>query len=190
MSTNRDHIAEAEEEMPREVSPIQNFDLEADSSPPPLRPGHYTQRSSSAQPTSPFTSDFDKDNKIVTIIDGKKLRDSSTSISRMALSNSMRSRFRIRDQPEEDRSLWTLLFSVIKLDVVDKGPDNMSYEFKGSKTTFDPDHEWFNLIKSRYETIFERSIDTLSPLGLEAVIHFQDILISSASNGDGTSMPT
>ena len=152
-TTNRDPTAEAEEEMPGEEMPFQNSNLEADSGVPPPRPGHYTQQSSSA-PTSPFTSDFDtdKDDKIVKIIDGNKLRDSSTAVSRLALSNSMRrNRFRIRDQPEEDRSLWTLLFLVIKLDVVNKGPDNMSSEVKGIKVTIDTDYEWYNLIKGRYE---------------------------------------
>ena len=73
-----------------------------------------------------FEMDFNLDDDVVEIKHGSPLR--KRQIEEIDKESRKRKRFRISELPEDDRYLWSMFFEAVRLDYVQKGPDDPAPE--------------------------------------------------------------
>src|SRR5271154_959259 len=95
------------------------------------------------------------DDRMIFIKEGTLLRN-ETSEKRKRFERRKRLRWNIQDAPESKRGKWSILFEAVRLDFVQKDPDNLSsfeHDGKGRRHTADDEETRF-MITQRYKQIF------------------------------------
>src|SRR5205814_10026649 len=81
-----------------------------------------------------------------------------------------RSRFMISDLPEDEKPLWSMFLEAVRLDYVQKGPDNPAPEGerRGRKRLAD-NRELISMIKRRHRTMYGDDARPLAKREIEGV---------------------
>ena len=85
-----------------------------------------------------------------------------------------RRRFRISDLPEDEKPLWSMFLEAVRLDYVQKGPDNPAPEgeTRGRKRLAD-NRELISMIKRRHRMMFGEDARPLAKREIEGVSTYQ-----------------
>jgi len=115
--------------------------------------------------------DINDDDGMVSIKEGTFLRTQNSGNSKQP-GGRKRQRWNIQDAPESKRGKWSILFESVRLDFVQKGPDNPSlveHDGKGRRRTAD-DEETKLMITKRYEEIFGKDENPMTKLQMDVVL--------------------
>ena len=133
-----------------------------------------TPEEDSSHPHEPRESpvfDLSEDDGMVSIKEGNFLHTQNSGNSKQP-GGRKRQRWNIQDAPESKRGKWSILFESVRLDFVQKGPDNPSlveHDGKGRRRTAD-DEETRLMITKRYEEIFGKDENPMTKLQMDAVL--------------------
>ena len=121
-----------------------------------------------------FEMDFNLDDDVVEIKHGSPLR--KRQIEEIDKDSRKRKRFRISELPEDDRHLWSMFFEAVRLDYVQKGPDDPAPEgdTRGKKRLAD-NRVLIQMIKRRHRMMFREDAKPLAKRELEAVNAYQRV---------------
>jgi len=121
-----------------------------------------------------FEMDFNLDDDVVEIKHGSPLR--KRQIEEIDKESRKRKRFRISELPEDDRYLWSMFFEAVRLDYVQKGPDDPAPEgdTRGKKRLAD-NRVLIQMIRRRHRMMFREDAKPLAKRELEAVNAYQRV---------------
>ena len=121
-----------------------------------------------------FEMDFNLDDDVVEIKHGSPLR--KRQIKEIDRESRKRKRFWISELPEDDRHLWSMFFKTVRLDYVQKGPDDPTPEgdTRGKKRLAD-NCVLIQMIKRRHHMMFWEDAKPLAKRELEAVNAYQRV---------------
>jgi hypothetical protein len=123
------------------------------------------------EPMEPPPFDLSDDDRMISIKEGTFIRRENSGKGKPG-GRRKRLRWNIQDAPESKRGKWSILFEVVRLDFVQKRPDNASsfeYDGKGRRRTADDEETKF-MITQRYKQIFGHDEIPMTKMQMDAVL--------------------
>ena len=123
------------------------------------------------EPMEPPEFELSNDERMISIKEGSFLRGENSG-KRKLFGDRKRRWWNIQDAPQSKQGKWSILFEAVRLDFVQKGPDNRSpfeHDSNGRRLTADDEETRF-MITKRYERIFGENEIPMTKMQMDAVL--------------------